>query len=172
MLARLALVLLAEMSVGVIVSSLAPALMRAQAQTDMPAAVEPLKAETQAQTQEAQAFRLVSAQVVTASSDRPPLLRLAANGPIAFRVLTSEESGLPQGSPRLAVRLYGVRPGELATLGGLDPFSLVVTAASDGGSSGGSDSIINVGLTGLAPDATLHARAGQRANELEIVATP
>jgi hypothetical protein len=113
-----------------------------------------------------EAFRLVSAQVVTAAGDRPPLLRLAANGPIAFQVLTPEESGLPAGSSRLAVRLYGVRPGELdlSTLGGLAPFSLVVTPS-------GSDAIVNVGLAGLAADATLRVRAGQRMNELEVVAS-
>lgn len=107
-------------------------------------------------------FRLVSAQVVTAAGSRPPLLRLAANGPIAFQALTPEESGLPAGSPRLAVRLYGVRPGELATLGGLDPFSLVVTAS-------GTDAIVHVGL---AADATLRVRAGRRMNELEVIASP
>jgi hypothetical protein len=121
-------------------------------------------ARAQAQVQET--FRLVSAQVVTAAGDRPPLLRLAANGPIAFQVLTPEESGLPAGSSHLAVRLYGVRPGDLdlATLGGLAPFSLVMTESGTG-------AVVNIGLAGLATDATLRARAGQRTNELEVVAS-
>lgn len=157
MLARLVLVLLAEVAVGVVMSGVRPLPMRAESRPDT--------------------FRLVSAQVVTTAGDRPPLLRLAANGPIAFRVLTAEESGLPQGSQRVAVRLYGVLAGDVESGGGLAPFSMVVTPASDGGSGGAgagasaSDTMINVGLAGLAPDAALRVRAGQRANELEIIPT-
>jgi hypothetical protein len=168
-LTAIALMLLAELSTGAVAGGVVGALTGGAL---MPTATLHAQAPASAS---ASAFRLVSAQVVTASGGRPPLLRLAANGPIAFRVLTAEEaaaSGVAPGSRRLAVRLYGVRAGDLAASGSLAPFSVVITSASAGEGGSGSDTIVNVGLGGLAPDAALQVRAGQRVNELELVVTP
>jgi hypothetical protein len=159
LLVALVLMLLAELGTGVIVGGLRPVVLRAQTYGGPPAP----------------AFRLVSAQVVTTSGGGPPLLRLAANGPIAFRALAAEEAealGVAPGSRRLVVHLYGLRPGDLAGSGDLAPFSVIITPASDGAGSSGSDAIVNVGLANLPPDAVLHARAGQRVNELEFVVMP
>ena len=49
-------------------------------------------------------YRLMPAQLVTRSEGLPSL-RLAASGPIAFQVLTPEESGQPAAPNQLAVRL-------------------------------------------------------------------
>lgn len=108
-------------------------------------------------------YRLASAQVVTAT-DRPPVLKLTASGPIAFRVVPAEETGVPDSPHRLTARLYGVTPGELATLTGLAPFAVTTTAT-------GNDTIVTVSAAGLPSSATLSVRAGMRSNELEVAIT-
>jgi hypothetical protein len=106
-------------------------------------------------------YRLASAQVVTAT-DRPPVLKLTASGPIAFRVVPAEETGVPASPHRLTARLYGVMPGELATLTGLAPFDVTTTGM-------GNDTMVTVSASGLPAAATLSVRTGMRSNELEVV---
>jgi hypothetical protein len=172
--APLVFALLTQIGAGAMVGGLAPIAVRAQGESHASADVM-AEGTLQAQTPEpTPAFRLVSAQVVTSTGNRPPLLRLAANGPIAFRVLTAAEaaeSGVPLDSGRLMVRLHGVRPGDLTASGNLAPFSIVITPANDD-AGGASDSIVNVGLAALPAGASLRARSGQRINELEFVVTP
>jgi hypothetical protein len=102
-------------------------------------------------------FRLVAAQVVTAT-ERPPVLKLTANGPIAFRVVDDESAQGPADSHRLVARLYGVVPGDVGVAAGVAPFSLTVRGE-------GSDTIITVSVAG---DATLGIRSASRANEVEV----
>jgi hypothetical protein len=104
-------------------------------------------------------FRLVSAQVVTAG-DRPPTLKLSANGPIAYRVVGDEEPGSSVPG-QIRARLYGVTPGEIGTLGTLFPFS--VSAVSQG-----DDTILTVSATGLSQGAALVIKSGVRANEIDV----
>lgn len=106
-------------------------------------------------------YRLASAQVVTAT-DRPPVLKLTASGPIAFRVVPAEETGVPASPHRLTARLYGVMPGDLATLTGLAPFALATTGVDH-------DTIVTISASGLPSTASLHLRMGMRSNELEVV---
>jgi hypothetical protein len=106
-------------------------------------------------------YRLASVQVV-AASERPPALKLSANGPIAFAPLPADESGVPAGPHRLVARLYGVTPGDLGSLNGLAPFAVSAVAS-------GSDTLLTVSAGSLPPDATLQLRAGMRSNELQVV---
>src|SRR5262245_44192426 len=73
-------------------------------------------------------WRLASAQVVTSTAS-PPVLKLTANGPIAFEVLPADVNGNPVGAGRVVARLFGVGAGEIASFGDLAPFALTVTAA-------------------------------------------
>lgn len=111
-------------------------------------------------------YRLASAQVVTAS-ERPPTLKLSASGPIAFELQTTDASGAPVGPNRLVARLYGVEPGELATLTGLEPFIVSVAPADH-------DAIVTIAVGGLLANQSLVLRAGLRTNEIEaaIVTAP
>jgi hypothetical protein len=106
-------------------------------------------------------FRLVSAQVVTAG-DRPPTLKLSANGPIAYRVFRDEDAGdaVPG---RIRARLYGVHPGEIGALGPLAPFSLSAVRE-------GHDTILTVSAAGSLRGAELVIRSGGRSNEIEVTA--
>ena len=72
-------------------------------------------------------YRLASAQVVT-STVLPPVLKLSANGPIAFQVLPADANGAPVGPDRVVARLFGIAPGDLASSGDLAPFALTATA--------------------------------------------
>jgi hypothetical protein len=110
----------------------------------------------------AEVFRLVSAQVIT-RTEGPPTLRLAANGPIAFRVLPPEATGDPASPNRVVARLHGVAPGDGVQLAGgaaLAPFSLSTRAE-------GNDTILTVTATA---GVRLEIRAAMRSNELDIVA--
>ncbi len=102
-------------------------------------------------------FRLVSSQVVTAT-ERPPLLKLSANGPIAFRLVDDEAAGDGRAPRRLVARLYGVVPGDAGIAAGVAPFSLALHRE-------GSDTIITVSTT---DGAALGIRAASRANEVEV----
>ena len=104
-------------------------------------------------------FRLVSAQVVTAG-DRPPTLKLSANGPIAYRVSGDDETEPPVPG-QLRARLYGVTPGEIGTLGTLFPFSVSAVAQ-------GHDTILTVTAAGLQQGAELAVKSGGRTNEIEV----
>jgi hypothetical protein len=109
-------------------------------------------------------YRLASAQVVTAS-DRPPVLKLTATGPIAFALLS--EDGEQQAAPnRLIARLYGVAPDTLAAPGGLSPFTVSIRAA---GGTMDSDAIVTITTSGLPAGQALMLRQGARSNELEVV---
>jgi hypothetical protein len=109
-------------------------------------------------------YRLASAQVVTAS-DRPPVLKLTATGPIAFALL-SEDAGQPAAPNRLIARFYGVAPDNLAAPGGLAPFTVSVRAAS---ATVDSDAIVTITTAGLQPGEALTLRQGARSNEVEVV---
>lgn len=101
-------------------------------------------------------YRLVSAQVV-ASTDRPPTLKLSANGPIAFSVQAAAQ-GTPAAPNRVSARLYGVAPGDLASTG-LAPFSVTFQGE-------GHDTILTVvGAAGH----RLELRSAKQSNEIEVV---
>jgi hypothetical protein len=108
-------------------------------------------------------YRLASAQVVT-FTDRAPVLKLAANGPIAFTVLPPEDGTSPD-PQRVRLRLHGVAPGGPATLAGLAPFVVSVVAEPRG-------SLVTVSLPGLPSGAQLHVRAGVQSNEIEVRSVP
>lgn len=109
-------------------------------------------------------YRLASAQVVTAS-DRPPVLKLTATGPIAFALLSGD--GEQQAAPnRLIARFYGVAPGNLAAPGGLAPFTVSMRAASG---TMDSDAIVTVTTPDLPAGQALTLRQGARSNEIEVV---
>jgi hypothetical protein len=106
-----------------------------------------------------EAYRLMSAQVVT-RTEGPASLRITANGPIAFRVLTASEAGEPAAPNKTKARLYGVAPGDL-TGSGLTPFVLVAQAD-------GQDTLLTVTASS---NVKLELRAGKKSNELEVVAS-
>lgn len=106
-------------------------------------------------------FQLMSAQVIT-RTEAPPLLRLTANGPIAFRVLPASEFG-DTGPNRLKARLYGVLPGDLKSPGmdAYTPYALLTQAD-------GKDTLLTV----VAPsNLKIELRAAMKSNELDVVAT-
>ncbi len=101
---------------------------------------------------------LASAQVVT-PVERPPLLRLAANAPLAFETRPSEDGDA--GGASLVVYLPGVVRADLATLGPLLPFGVTAVHVE-----GGME--VTVSAAGVAG---LEARAGRQPNEIDIVAS-
>ncbi|MGE0593257.1 MAG: hypothetical protein AB7Q15_12035 [Vicinamibacterales bacterium] len=132
-----------------LVSCLAPGLVVALAAA---ALVAPVRAQEH--------FRLASAQVV-AFADEAPVLRLTANGPVAFERLPTDAGPGAEGSGEVRVRLFGVLPGELARTDDLAPFAVSVVPV-DGGAE------ITVQAFGLQPGATLAVRTGQSIRELEF----
>lgn len=106
-----------------------------------------------------QQFTLASVQVVTEGGGRP-LLKLAANGPLAH-VVEPDPLASPS-SDLLRVRLYGVTPapGLAAQSGG--PF--VVQASAEG-----RDTVLTVQAPGLAQGTRLAVGTAARASELVIV---
>ncbi len=101
-------------------------------------------------------FRLASAQVV-AFADQAPVLRLTANGPVAFERLPADAGPVAE----VRVRLFGVLPGELARTDDLSPFAVSVLSV-DGGAE------VTVQALGLQPGATLVVSTGQSIRELEF----
>ena len=98
---------------------------------------------------------LASAQVVT-PIEGPPLLRLAANAPLAFETRPSGEGDAAGTS--LVVYLPGVVRADLATLGPLVPFGVSAVHVE-----GGIELIVSAGgVAGLA------VRAGRQPNEIEV----
>ena len=126
----------------------------------------------------ATAYRLASAQVVT-STDRPPMLRLSASGPIAFEVLPTDASGDPVGPGRVVARLFGVAPADGASsssgLGDLAPYVLTMTTAVSANGTD-TDTIVTIMTGAVASDsnARLVLRPGMKSNEIEaaIVTIP
>jgi hypothetical protein len=108
-------------------------------------------------------YRLASAQVVMIG-DRPPVLKLTANGPIAFALL-SEDEGQPAAPSRLIARFHGVAPGSLTAPGGTEPFAVSVRAAS---ATTDSDAIVTITVAGLPPGQALTLRQGSRSNDVEV----
>jgi hypothetical protein len=107
-------------------------------------------------------YRLMSAQVVT-RTDGPPSLRLAANGPIAFRVLPASETGEPVAPNTVKAKLYGIMPGELFA-SGVEPYApyALVTQVD------GQDTLLTV----VAPsNLKIELRAAMKSNEIVVVAT-
>ena len=109
----------------------------------------------------AQTYLLASAQVIT-STDRAPVLKLTANGPIAFSIQPPSSDAVATPNT-LTVRLYGVLPGDVATAGALDPF-VVVASAMEGGSQ------VTITVNTIVEGQRLTARTGTSVNVLEIVA--
>jgi len=109
----------------------------------------------------AQTYLLASAQVIT-STDRAPVLKLTANGPIAFSLQPPSSDAVATPNT-LTVRLYGVLPGDVATAGALDPF-VVVASAMEGGSQ------VTITVNTIVEGQRLTARTGTSVNVLEIVA--
>ncbi|NOT43629.1 MAG: hypothetical protein HOP14_03375 [Acidobacteria bacterium] len=105
-------------------------------------------------------FRLASAQVV-AFADQASVLRLTANGPVAFERLPADAGPVAEGSAEVRVRLFGVLPGELARTDDLSPFAVSVLSV-DGGAE------VTVQALGLQPGATLVVSTGQSIRELEF----
>ena len=121
----------------------------------------------------ADTWRLASAQVVTSTAS-PPVLKLTANGPIAFEVLPADANGNPVGAGRVVARLFGVAAGEIASFGDLAPFALTVTAAESANGTD-ADTIVTITTGGITTSGqTLVLRAGMKSNELEaaIVTIP
>jgi hypothetical protein len=118
-------------------------------------------------TADTNTYRLASAQVVT-STVRPPVLKLTASGPIAFQMLPTDANGDPVGPGRIVARLFGVAPGDVASLGDLAPFALVVTAAESANGTD-SDTIVTITTGAISPASgqTLVLRAGMKSNEIE-----
>lgn len=108
---------------------------------------------------QAEDFVLASAQVVE-STDRAPVLRLIASGPIAFEMAPPDPAE-PREAGGVVLRLYGVRPAPHFSPGGLAPFSLIVTPLKDG-------CRIVVSVAGGGAPGRLTARAGARASEVEV----
>lgn len=102
-------------------------------------------------------IHLASLQVVDLGG--PPMLRLAADGPIAYAV-EPDPSGA--GSPGgLRLRLYGVQPTAALTQQSGAPFVVQATAS-------GQDTILQVDAPGLASGRLAVGTAG-RTTELVIV---
>jgi hypothetical protein len=115
-------------------------------------------------------YRLASAQVVT-STDRPPVLKLTASGPIAFEILPVDANGDPVGPNRVVARLFGVAPGDVASFGSfgdLAPFALTATSSASANGTD-TDTIVTVttGAIGATSGQMLVLRAGMKSNELE-----
>jgi hypothetical protein len=117
-------------------------------------------------------YRLASAQVVT-STQRPPMLKLSASGPIAFQVLPTDASGDPVGPGRVVARLFGVAPGDLASSGDLAPFALTVMAAASANGTD-TDTIVTITTGAVASDSgeRLVLRPGMKSNEIEAAIVP
>ena len=115
----------------------------------------------------AAAYRLASAQVVT-STVRAPMLKLTASGPIAFEILPIDANGDPVSPNRVAARLFGVAPGDIASFGDLAPFALTVTAAESANATG-TDTIVTIttSAVGATSGQALVLRAGMKSNEIE-----
>ena len=103
-------------------------------------------------------FVLASAQVVD-STTAPPVLKLTANGPIAFEVVQNDQADGTDGG--LVVRLYGVHPSGDLSLGSLAPFSVSVTEVADG-------CRLRISMAQLAGSPHWVVKTGGRANELEV----
>jgi hypothetical protein len=111
-------------------------------------------------------YRLASAQVVT-STVRPPVLKLTASGPIAFQMLPTDANGDPVGPGRVVARLFGIAPGDVASLGDLAPFALIVTAAESANGTD-SDTIVTITTGALTTSGqALVLRSGMKSNEIE-----
>jgi hypothetical protein len=104
-------------------------------------------------------FHLASAQVVT--GDGPPMLRLAASGPVAHAV-EPEADGSATPADRLRLRLYGLTPTAGFSAEVVAPYTLQATAD-------GRDTILVVSAPGLASGARLAVGTAARASELLIV---
>jgi hypothetical protein len=104
-------------------------------------------------------FHLASAQVVT--GDGPPMLRLAASGPVAHAV-EPEPDGSATPADRLRLRLYGVTATAALAAEVVAPYTL--QAIGDG-----RDTILVVTAPGLAPGTRLAVGTAARASELVIV---
>lgn len=109
-------------------------------------------------------FRLASAQVVE-STDRPPMLKLTANGPIAFQVETAAESGADGSPNQLVIRLYGVTVEQGAALDAVAPFSVATTAIDH-------STRVLVRTAALPAGERLQVRAGSRTSEIEVFSAP
>jgi hypothetical protein len=123
-------------------------------------AAEPLAFERVLEQYEAATYRLVSAQVVMSPQD-PPILKLAANGPIAFASLSADEAGVAASPARIVARLYGVTPGDLGTPTSLAPFIVTVRQVDN-------DSMVTVEVASLPAGHALTLRAAPRTSELEV----
>jgi hypothetical protein len=132
-------------------------------------------ASDQAPAAAAASYRLASAQVVT-STVKPPVLKLTANGPIAFEVLPADpggSGGAGTSGGRIVARLYGVAPADLASFGDLTPFALAATAvASANGSDTDTIITITTGAVSAASGQALVLRAGMKSNEIEAAIVP
>lgn len=109
-------------------------------------------------------YRLASAQAVGIDGG-PPLLRLSANGPIAFSVEPPPPDGSGGGPAQVVVRLHGVAMADGADFSSVAPFA--VSASSD---QRGTRLVIQ--YAGVPPDRHLAVRAGLRSSEIEIVSAP
>lgn len=104
-------------------------------------------------------FHLASAQVV--AGDGPPMLRLAASGPVAHAV-EPEADGSATPPDRLRLRLYGVTPTAALAAEPVAPYTLQATAD-------GRDTVLVVAAPGLAAGGRLALGTAARASELVIV---
>jgi hypothetical protein len=126
----------------------------------------PLLAQTAAPPPSTSTYQLASAQVIL-PTEGPPILKLAANGPIAFASLPADDAGIPASPARIVARLYGVSPGDVAAPVSVAPFVVTVRSVDN-------DSVVTIEVPGLPAGHALTLRSSHRTSELEVViaATP
>ncbi len=106
-------------------------------------------------------MQLASAQVVVTAGGQP-VLKLAADGPVAYRVEPADPNG-PPASAQLRLRLYGVTAAAGLTAASVAPYALV--AARDG-----RDTVLTISAAGLPAGLQLAVGPAARASELTVVA--
>lgn len=121
----------------------------------------PLLAQTVAPPPSTSTYQLASAQVIQ-PAEGPPILKLAADGPIAFASLPADDAGVPASPARIVARLYGVTPGDVAAPASVAPFVVTVRPVDN-------DSVVIVEVPGLPAGHTLTLRSSQRTSELEVL---
>jgi len=106
-------------------------------------------------------MQLASAQVVLTAGGQP-VLKLAADGPLAYRVEPADPNGPPTPA-QLRLRLYGVTATAGLTAASVAPYTLV--AAVDG-----RDTVLSISAAGLPAGLQLTVGPAARASELTVAA--
>lgn len=106
-------------------------------------------------------MQLASAQVVLTAGGQP-VLKLAADGPLAYRVEPADPNGPPTPA-QLRLRLYGVTAAPGLTAASVAPYALVATRD-------GRDTVLTISAVGLPAGLQLAMGTAARASELTVAA--